>query len=126
MSVVHGSQRRGEVAASAGSDGGDRPAGGSSATQALRAPVRRLFGIPVHAVTMGQVLALCEESVAARRPLMIGVVNAAKIVNMRRTPILGEAVLEADLVLADGMAVVWASRLLRTAAARAGGWNRPV
>jgi N-acetylglucosaminyldiphosphoundecaprenol N-acetyl-beta-D-mannosaminyltransferase len=75
--------------------------------------VRRIFGVPIHAMTMSQTLDVCEQAIRLRKPLMIGVVNAAKIVNMRRTPILGQAVLQSDLVLADGMAIVWASRLLR-------------
>jgi len=44
--------------------------------------------------------------------LQIGVVNAAKIVNMRRNRALMSDVLSSDLIVADGMAVVWASRLL--------------
>ncbi len=38
-------------------------------------------------------------------------VNAAKLVNMRRDPRLASAVTGCDLVLADGQAVVWAARL---------------
>ena len=62
---------------------------------------------------------------STRRPLQIGVVNAAKLVNMRRDTELRADVLSSDLVLADGMAVVWASRLLGRAAARTGGRDRP-
>ncbi|MCZ9337458.1 WecB/TagA/CpsF family glycosyltransferase, partial [Streptomyces sp. TRM76130] len=40
-------------------------------------------------------------------------VNAAKLVTMRRDPRLAEAVTGCDLVLADGQAVVWAARVLR-------------
>ena len=40
-------------------------------------------------------------------------VNAAKLVNLRRKASLRKAVLSADVVLADGMSVVWATRLLR-------------
>ena len=39
-------------------------------------------------------------------------VNAAKLVNMRRSAELREDVLSSDLILADGMSVVWAARLL--------------
>lgn len=49
---------------------------------------------------------------AADRHMHIGVVNAAKVVNMRRDAALREAVLTSDLILADGIAVVWASRVL--------------
>ena len=61
---------------------------------------------------MDQVLDRVEETIARRKRLQIGVVNAAKVVNMRRDPALREDVLSSDLILADGIAVVWAGRLL--------------
>jgi len=75
-------------------------------------PVRHLFGIPIRAATMEATLDLVEGSVARRSRLRIGVVNAAKIVNMRRDRALCEDVVTSDVVLADGMSVVWAARLL--------------
>lgn len=76
-------------------------------------PVRHLFGIPIRAATMEQTLDRCSSAIEHKRPLTIGMVNAAKIVKMRRDPFLFKAVVDCDLVLADGMAVVWASRILR-------------
>lgn len=76
------------------------------------ATVRELFGIPVSALTLEEVLDLVEHAVATRSPLQIGVVNAAKVVNMRRDPLLRSDVLASDIILADGIAVVWAARLL--------------
>ena len=76
------------------------------------APVRRLLDVPIHALTMEAVLDIADAAIARRERLAIGVVNAAKLVNMRRDPVLREAVLAADPILADGMAVVWACRLL--------------
>ncbi len=75
-------------------------------------PTRVLFGIPVAALTLEHALDRIDEAVAAREPLHIGVVNAAKIVNMRRDDDLRDSVLESDVILADGTAVVWASRIL--------------
>lgn len=40
------------------------------------------------------------------------VVNAAKIVDMQHDQLLRQSVLESDIINADGMAVVWASRFL--------------
>jgi N-acetylglucosaminyldiphosphoundecaprenol N-acetyl-beta-D-mannosaminyltransferase len=79
----------------------------------VSAPVRRLFGIGIHAVTMDQALAVCHRAVDTHSHLSIGVVNAAKIVGMQRSRTLFDAVAGADLVLADGMAVVWAGKILR-------------
>jgi N-acetylglucosaminyldiphosphoundecaprenol N-acetyl-beta-D-mannosaminyltransferase len=74
-------------------------------------PTRELFGIPLAAITMDEMVGIVDEAVSARRPLQIGVVNAAKVVNMQRDPALRDDVLASHIVLADGMAVVWASRL---------------
>lgn len=76
-------------------------------------PRRTLFGIGVDPLTMDRTVERCLRAVREREPLEIGVVNAAKLVGMRRDPRLAEAVTGCDLVLADGQAVVWASRLLR-------------
>lgn len=61
---------------------------------------------------MRDVLAAVDGAIRERRQLLIGVANAAKLVNMHRDSALGESVLSADVILADGMAVVWACRLL--------------
>lgn len=71
-----------------------------------------LFGVPVAAMTMKGALGLVDQAVRSKRRLQIGVVNAAKIVNMQRDEELRADVLSSDIVFADGMAVVWASRLL--------------
>ncbi|MEV0977312.1 WecB/TagA/CpsF family glycosyltransferase [Streptomyces sp. NPDC049915] len=74
---------------------------------------RTLFGIEVDALTMDETVRRCLEAVRDGRRLEIGVVNAAKLVNMRRDAQLADAVTGCDLVLADGQAVVWAGRVLR-------------
>jgi N-acetylglucosaminyldiphosphoundecaprenol N-acetyl-beta-D-mannosaminyltransferase len=61
---------------------------------------------------MTATLDLIDHVIASRSRLRIGVVNAAKIVNMQRDPLLREDVVSSDVILADGMAVVWAARLL--------------
>ncbi|MQY14385.1 UDP-N-acetyl-D-mannosaminuronic acid transferase [Streptomyces sp. RB5] len=74
---------------------------------------RTLFGVELDALTMDETVERCVTAARNGHTLEIGVVNAAKLVNMRRDPSLAEAVQGCDLVLADGQAVVWASRLLR-------------
>jgi N-acetylglucosaminyldiphosphoundecaprenol N-acetyl-beta-D-mannosaminyltransferase len=76
------------------------------------APVHALFGLPISALTMDQALELIDETISRRGRLQIGVVNAAKIVHMRQDAALRQDVLASDIVFADGMSVVWASRLL--------------
>lgn len=81
----------------------------------IKYPVVNLFGIPVLAVSMPQVMQMVHQSILDKTRLDIGVINAAKVVNMNRNPELKTAVLSSDVIFADGAAVVWASRLLRTA-----------
>ncbi len=78
----------------------------------LDLPVRRILGISIHAIGMAKAIESCREAICNRRPLMIGMVNAAKVVAMRRDPFLWQAVAGCDLVLPDGMSIVWASRIL--------------
>ncbi|SHO51455.1 WecB/TagA/CpsF family glycosyltransferase [Desulfopila aestuarii] len=80
--------------------------------EADRYPTVQLFDIPIKAMTMKQALDLIDTAIAISSPLQIGVVNAAKVVNMHRNPDLGADVLSSDVIFADGASVVWASRLL--------------
>jgi N-acetylglucosaminyldiphosphoundecaprenol N-acetyl-beta-D-mannosaminyltransferase len=75
--------------------------------------IEHLFGVPIAALRMPDVMARVDAAIRVREPLHIGVVNAAKLVNMRSDPALRADVLASDIILADGMSVVWASRLLR-------------
>jgi N-acetylglucosaminyldiphosphoundecaprenol N-acetyl-beta-D-mannosaminyltransferase len=75
-------------------------------------PRHEILGVPIAAITLLEALALADAAIADRATLHFGVVNAAKIVNMRRDPLLSTDLLASDIVLADGMPVVWASRLL--------------
>ncbi|WP_198295486.1 MULTISPECIES: WecB/TagA/CpsF family glycosyltransferase [unclassified Diaminobutyricimonas] len=71
-----------------------------------------LFGLRVNALTMEQVLQEAALHAADRSRFLIGVVNAAKIVKLRKDPLLRDSLLVPDVLLADGQSVVWASRLL--------------
>ncbi len=77
-----------------------------------RAPIQNMLGIPICSLTMDEVLSLIDRTIAGRGRLQIGVVNAAKIVNMRRDEVLRNDVMSSDIILADGTSVVWASRIL--------------
>ena len=73
---------------------------------------RHILGIDFHAAGLDEAVEVCAEAAASAEPIAIGVVNAAKLVKMRSDARLRDSVLGADLILADGMAVVWAGRLL--------------
>jgi len=74
---------------------------------------RRLFGLEFDAMTSTQVVERAESALRTRDPLLIGVANAAKVINLRKDPLLRDSLLEADLLVADGQAIVWASRIVR-------------
>lgn len=71
-----------------------------------------LFGLNVFAMRMDEVLDLCERHIKKREPLLLGVINAAKIVNSRRDVQLRQSLDETDIVLADGLPIVWVSKLI--------------
>jgi N-acetylglucosaminyldiphosphoundecaprenol N-acetyl-beta-D-mannosaminyltransferase len=71
-----------------------------------------LFGFAFDSVTMDEVVERCETALASNQRTLIGVANAAKIVNTHRDETLRRSLLECDLLLADGQSVVWASRFL--------------
>jgi N-acetylglucosaminyldiphosphoundecaprenol N-acetyl-beta-D-mannosaminyltransferase len=73
---------------------------------------RELFGIPLADLSLAGAVARVCDAIATRQRLVIGVVNAAKVVNMGRDAELRASVLASDLILADGFSVVLASRLL--------------
>ncbi|MGD0897235.1 MAG: WecB/TagA/CpsF family glycosyltransferase [Thermoguttaceae bacterium] len=73
----------------------------------------RLMGCPFDAITQGQALEKCfrwREQPRTSRLLIT--VNVGILMMMRKDPQLKEACLGAELVVADGLPVVWASRLL--------------
>jgi N-acetylglucosaminyldiphosphoundecaprenol N-acetyl-beta-D-mannosaminyltransferase len=74
---------------------------------------RELLGVSLDPLTIDESVAHCVKAVEQHAPVRIGMLNAAKIVKMRKDPRLRGAVLGCQLLLADGQAVVWASRLLR-------------
>jgi len=73
----------------------------------------QILGLPIDPLTMDAAIERVERAIQQRSRLLIGVVNAAKLVNLRRDGELRDAVLACDMLLADGMSVVWAGRLLR-------------
>lgn len=73
---------------------------------------KELFGIGVDNLTMQESIDVINKSIDSKQPIMHIVVNAAKLVHMQRDEELFQSIKNADLVNADGMAVVWASKLL--------------
>jgi N-acetylglucosaminyldiphosphoundecaprenol N-acetyl-beta-D-mannosaminyltransferase len=82
-------------------------------TRTPAGPRHDLFGLRVDALTLDQTVQRCLAAVDAGELLEVGVINAAKVVKMRRDPTLHTAVSGCGVIVADGQSVVWASRVLR-------------
>ena len=70
------------------------------------------LGLKVHPLSMQESVSRCEELIKLRRKQHV-VINAAKVVSASESPELRQIINSCDLVNADGMAVVWAARLLK-------------
>jgi len=70
------------------------------------------MGYPIDSLNMAQTIDQIQQFIKERKPRQHVVVNVAKIVEMRNDPQLREIIASCDLINADGMPIIWASRLL--------------
>jgi len=70
------------------------------------------MGTPIDNLTMDETLAFIKKTIKEEGHIQHTVVNAGKIVLMHENPELRESVVNADLINADGQAVVWAAKIL--------------
>jgi N-acetylglucosaminyldiphosphoundecaprenol N-acetyl-beta-D-mannosaminyltransferase len=77
-------------------------------------PSRRVqfMGVPLDALTMDETVNRCRELAHHAKPTQHVVLNAAKMVTLQSDDRLRTIIKSCGLVNADGMAVVWAARLL--------------
>jgi len=71
-----------------------------------------LSGVPVDALTLEETIEVARAMVHSGVPHQHVGVNAALLVESERNPELRRVIRECDLVSADGISAVWASRLL--------------
>jgi N-acetylglucosaminyldiphosphoundecaprenol N-acetyl-beta-D-mannosaminyltransferase len=71
-----------------------------------------LFDLPVDALTLDETVDRIEQLIERGTPSQHVVLNAAKVVQASTSPDLADIVRGCEIVNADGMSVVWASRLL--------------
>lgn len=77
-----------------------------------RISASRIAGIDVNNLTEDETIAAIDELLVDGEPHYMCVVNASKVVAASRDEKLRRVITEADIITADGMSVVWASRLL--------------
>ena len=73
----------------------------------------KILDCPIDSLTREATLSRICDAIANGEQLQHVVVNAGKLVLMQRDPQLRQSVVQSHLISADGMAVVWASRILR-------------
>jgi len=73
-------------------------------------PSVNILGVRVHAVTMPQTLDWIEAAVIARRPRQICTANPEFVMAARRDAAFRNVLNAADLVLPDGVGLLWAAR----------------
>jgi N-acetylglucosaminyldiphosphoundecaprenol N-acetyl-beta-D-mannosaminyltransferase len=61
---------------------------------------------------MAETVELAHEAMRSRKRLQHVALNVAKLVNMRRDPVLAADIVSSDLVGIDGMGIVWGARCL--------------
>jgi N-acetylglucosaminyldiphosphoundecaprenol N-acetyl-beta-D-mannosaminyltransferase len=81
-------------------------------TESDSAGTVELLGCPLHLYSMSETLSVISERLNHGLFTQHGVVNVAKLVNMRRDPDLWEAVKACNIINADGMGIVWGGRFL--------------
>jgi N-acetylglucosaminyldiphosphoundecaprenol N-acetyl-beta-D-mannosaminyltransferase len=73
-----------------------------------------ILGIPVDCVTMSTALNYVEDIILkANKPSSILAINPEKIIKAKKEPLLFKSITDAELLIPDGVGVVWAARLLR-------------
>ncbi|MFN2261073.1 MAG: WecB/TagA/CpsF family glycosyltransferase [Psychroflexus sp.] len=75
--------------------------------------VINLLNAQIHNLSMAETILKVEEAIQNKSHLHHSVVNAGKIVAMQNDRQLRESVNSADIVNADGQAVIWASKILK-------------
>jgi N-acetylglucosaminyldiphosphoundecaprenol N-acetyl-beta-D-mannosaminyltransferase len=91
-----------------------RARGATPPTPSTRSSPGELLGLPFDRLTMPAAVERCMQwCLGPRAPRTVITANAAILCMMRRDPELREACRRGDLILADGMSVVWTSRFAR-------------
>jgi N-acetylglucosaminyldiphosphoundecaprenol N-acetyl-beta-D-mannosaminyltransferase len=72
----------------------------------------QILGCPITKLSLEEFVSRAEEFIQSKKPHYIAVVNVAKVIKIRSDTELKQSVLGADLIGADGVPLVWASRLL--------------
>tara|TARA_Y200000002_G_scaffold368766_1_gene362186 strand:+ start:1069 stop:1812 length:744 start_codon:yes stop_codon:yes gene_type:complete len=70
------------------------------------------IGIPLDNLSMSETLYRIDQAIIYNKQIHHCVINAGKVVKMQSDKLLMESVISSDIINADGMSIVWASRFL--------------
>jgi N-acetylglucosaminyldiphosphoundecaprenol N-acetyl-beta-D-mannosaminyltransferase len=73
-------------------------------------PVYFLLGLPIDCLTTQQALQVLEQSALQSKPCFLSTPNLNFLISARQDPDFRMSVIDSDLVVADGMPLVWAAR----------------
>ncbi|MEO1856218.1 MAG: WecB/TagA/CpsF family glycosyltransferase [Rubritalea sp.] len=76
------------------------------------APPLLMMGVPIDQVTCQQTISIVDQMVQSRHPHMIATANLDFLALAQEDESLQSSLLDSDLVLADGMPLIWMSHLL--------------
>ena len=79
----------------------------------MKTPKVTLFNVEIDALTMNETVQLIDNAIQSKKQLVHNCINANKVVLMDKDAFLRASLNQADVISADGQAVVWASRLLK-------------
>jgi N-acetylglucosaminyldiphosphoundecaprenol N-acetyl-beta-D-mannosaminyltransferase len=88
-----------------------KPAAPRPWSQRLAPPIV-MMGVPLDQVTTPQVLEIIDEMIASRQPHLLATANVDFLAQVQEDESLRSILLATDLVVCDGMPLVWMSRLL--------------
>ena len=70
------------------------------------------IGIPLDNLSMSETIDKIDNAIACNKQIHHCVINAGKVVQMQSNKVLMQSVVNSDIINADGMSIVWASRFL--------------
>ena len=77
-----------------------------------RREVAAVLGLPIDCLSMDEAVAKIEETIANKHRCFLSTPNLNFAVQARKDPAFYNSVLNSDMVVADGMPIVWVARLL--------------
>ncbi len=78
----------------------------------VRPVTHNVLGVEFHCVTMYQTLDQIEKYIAERKPRQVCFANAYTVSLCRANQVLRDSLNRFDLIVADGMSIVWGARIL--------------